>query len=511
VPEDTDFSDVARRVIHRDRTGYRLLAAYYLLAIVIVVVSCAVQPAEAGIVIGGIIAIGVILLTDVSVSNQRALRPLRENWPQLAMVPAQRRNGRPGAPTRPHKGTGIFYVIALLLVAAAGGLTMSIADAAAASATTQVTILSCNDAGRGQLEECTARWVADGRTYQGTISWASETGTEEGRYNPKAPGAVYSASVPYLNGLTILLGVLIIVMGPVCALVGRIYQRNTRGPYLAALEDALAKGDVPRSPAKHGAGPGSWFADSQPATASGPTAPTAPHRHRRIGELIWVGLFALIVVGRLGTLVALGVESAGGGGAGGSGTVVPASTATASPASSPYPVPEVKHGVVTDSAAGITYSDPPGTGWSEDTDPVYPPEGAEFTAPVPGYSDDEASIVSAPLPSNVSFTGASDLRSATLSYASYLAGTYYSAHNDTVLAYHGFSVCRLQAWLIEFRVHYTSVKLPDENAALVVINLGGNRRPGTLFATIAVTMDSGLTSKIAQSVRPAGGCLKRRK
>jgi hypothetical protein len=292
-------------------------------------------------------------------------------------------------------------------------------------------------------------------------------------------------------------------MGPVCALVGWMYQRNTRGPYLAALEDALAKGDVPRSPAKHGAGPGSWFADSQPATVSGPTA---PHRHRRIGELIWVGLFVLIVVGRLGTLVALGVESAGGGGAGGSGTVVPASTATASPTSSPYPVPEVKDGVVTDSAAGITYSDPPGTGWSEDTDPVYPPEGAEFTEPVPGYSDDEASIVSAPLPSDVSFTGASDLRSATLSYASYLAGTYYSAHNDTVLAYHGFSVCRLQAWLIEFRVHYTSVKLPDENAALVVLDLGGNRRPGTLFATIAVTMDSGLTSKIAQSVRPASGC-----
>lgn len=279
--EDAEFSAIARTVIHRDRIGYRLLTVYYLLAVVVVVASCAVRPAEAGIVIGGGVLIGVVLLTYVSVANRRALRPLEEHWPQLAAVPTRRRDGRQGAPTRPHKGgTGIFYVIALLLVAAAGGLTVSVANASKASATTEVTVLSCNETSR--VENCDAQWVADGHSYKGTISWASRPGTQQGRYNPNIPDAVYSASLPYLNGTTVILGVLIVVLGPVCAFICLLYRRQTRGPYLAALQQALSQGQAPPAAVGTDTVPFSWFPDVQHVAAPG-TAQPQPRRarHRR--------------------------------------------------------------------------------------------------------------------------------------------------------------------------------------------------------------------------------------
>lgn len=69
-------------------------------------------------------------------------------------------------------------MFALLLIAAAGGITVSVVNASAASATTEVTVLSCDETSR--VETCTATWRADARTYRGTISWASEPGTEQG-------------------------------------------------------------------------------------------------------------------------------------------------------------------------------------------------------------------------------------------------------------------------------------------------------------------------------------------
>jgi hypothetical protein len=239
-----EFSEIAGTVIRRDRSGYRLLAGYYVLAAVVVVVGCTTRPADAGILTGSAVLIGVILLTCVSVANRRALRPLDERWPELARVPARR-----GTSTRPHGVTGIFYVFALLLVAAAGGITVSVVNASAASAITEVTVLSCNQTSR--VESCTATWQADARTYRGTIDWASEPGTEQGRYDPKTPDAVYSASLRYLNGVTVILGVLIIVMGSVCGFICLLYQRQTRGPYLAALEQALAQADGTRAPVIH--------------------------------------------------------------------------------------------------------------------------------------------------------------------------------------------------------------------------------------------------------------------
>jgi hypothetical protein len=251
-----EFPEIARVIIGHDRVGYRLLAVYYALAAVAVVVGCAVRPADAGTFTGVGVLIGVAVLTYVSIVNRRALRPLEERWPQLATVPTRRRNGRQGVRTRPHKVTGVFYVIALILIAAAGGLTTSVVDVSAASATTQVIVLSCNQTSR--IETCGARWQADGQTYRGTINWASGPGMEQGRYNPKIPDAVYSASHPYLNGVTVILGVLIVVLGSVCVFICVLYQRQTRGPYLAALEQELSHaghGEPPRPAAPSG----SWF------------------------------------------------------------------------------------------------------------------------------------------------------------------------------------------------------------------------------------------------------------
>jgi hypothetical protein len=87
-----------------------------------------------------------------------------------------------------------------------------------------------------------------------------------------------------------------------------------------------------------------------------------------------------------------------------------------------------------------------------------------------------------------------------------MLGTWFSAHSDTVLANHALSVCGRHAWLAEVRVHYTKEKLPDETVAIVVMDLGHGRRPGTLYVDVPDVMDPGLVAKLTQSVRPAAGC-----
>lgn len=241
---EADLAAVVPAVIHRDRNGHRLMVAYYVLAAVMVIGGCALFPPAAGIIIAAGFVIGILLLIAVTAANRRALGPLRAAWPDLAKVPppesTQRKAGR-GAPAQPHTGMGgFFYVVVLLLLAAGGGIALSVSQAAAASAPTQVTISSCNNAGHGQEELCSARWQADGRTYQGTVSWASEPGTQQGRYNPKHPATVYSASAPYLNGFTVIVGVFLVVGIPLCAWIYAHYLRTSRRPYLSALETALA-------------------------------------------------------------------------------------------------------------------------------------------------------------------------------------------------------------------------------------------------------------------------------
>jgi hypothetical protein len=505
-------------VINRDRNGHRLMVAYYVLAAVVITASCALQPSAAGIFIGAGFGIGIVLLIDVTIASRRALGPLRAGWPQLAKVPASggtQRKATRGTPVQPHTGMGgFFYVVALLLLAAAGGIAMSAADAAAASATTQVTIESCNNAGHGQEELCSASWQADGRTYHGTVTWASEPGTEGGRYDPEHPGIVYSASTPYLNGFTVILGTFLVVLIPLCARLYRKYQRESRRPYLAALEEALSEahggGPPPAlSYAEAVAGPGAAQATTGPQAEALPGAP--PVRHRlRIGEKMWVGFMLLVVALTVLRLVLLlvGVVFLGAGsGTGGSGTAS-AESPSASPSAtpSPYPAPAVAGGVVTDTRAGIRYAAPPGTGWAEDTNPAYPPEGAEFLKAVPGQSGDDAAIMSAPLPAGISVQGPNGLQDSAAEVASRISGTLYSDHTTTVLANHGFRACGQAAWLAEFRVHYTAKRLPDETGALAVVSLGAGRLPGVLFASIPDVMGTKLADQIVQSARPLSGC-----
>jgi hypothetical protein len=217
----------------------------------------------------------------------------------------------------------------------------------------------------------------------------------------------------------------------------------------------------------------------------------------------------LLPVGRAGILLVLIVEAAigtDGSSAATAGTSKPGFPSSPWPTGSPYPSPKVAHAVVTDTAAGIAYAAPPGTGWTQDTSPVYPVEGAELTESVPGQSGDEADIVSAPLPAGISYTGVSDLQDATASYAANMLGTWFSAHSDTVLANHSLGVCGRHAWLAEVRVRYTKEELPDETVAIVVLDLGGGRRPGTLFVDVPDVMDPGVVGTLTQSVRPATGC-----
>lgn len=61
-----------------------------------------------------------------------------------------------------------------------------------------------------------------------------------GRYDPAAPGTVYSASLPWLDGTTVMAGTLILALGPFCSYGLISYRRQCRLPYWAQLAAASA-------------------------------------------------------------------------------------------------------------------------------------------------------------------------------------------------------------------------------------------------------------------------------
>jgi hypothetical protein len=127
----------------------------------------------------------------------------------------------------------------LLITIAATVRTLS--AAAAASSSTQVAVDTCNNAGHGQEEICTAHWTADGRSYHGNITWASPVSagtTLPGRYVPGEPAVVYSGATPYLDGLSVMAGTFLLAVGPLTLYLYRRYRKDSRIPYLAALTDA---------------------------------------------------------------------------------------------------------------------------------------------------------------------------------------------------------------------------------------------------------------------------------
>jgi hypothetical protein len=434
VGEEEDFFRVVRSVIRREHVGHRLLAGYYVLAVVVTVVGCALQPASAVIVIPAALVMGIVLLLDVSRASKRHLRPLLEHWPSLAIPPSppvvdlnqQRRSQAP----EPHKGLGGgLYVTGLILLACAGGLTTASAA------------------------------MVD------------------------HPGASEFGNIAFPS-------VMIVIVGPLCFFLWRYYERQVRKPYLVRLQYALSE-------AAHSGAP----------APSRPPAPNAfgSHHHWRRGEIFWVSLGALLLGLRVSFLILALVNSVA------SGVTAGRTAASSTPApqypSTPYPTPSVAHGIVTDKMAGITYAMPSNSGWSEDTETIYPQYGAEFTKVVPGTEgNDVAQVQSAPLPSNISYKGANGMHNALDAFFPTLVGTYdNSPHDDTITIDQAVTVCGRPGWLAVDKVHYTSGGIADETAVLEVISLPGSRSPATLFATIANTLGANAALDEVKTARPIGG------
>ncbi|HEV3382472.1 MAG TPA: hypothetical protein VG142_16020 [Trebonia sp.] len=434
--ENEGFFRVVRSIIRREHVGHRLLAGYYVLALVVTVVGCALQPASAVIVVPAAFVIGILLLLDVSRATKRHLRPLLEHWPSLAILPSppvvdlNRQRRRRGQAPEPHKGLGGgLYVTGLILLAFAGGLTTASAA------------------------------MVD------------------------HPGASESGNIAFPS-------VMIVIVGPLCFFLWRYYERQVRKPYLVRLQYALSEAMRSGAPAP-----------------SKPPAPDAfgPHHHWRRGEIFWVSLWTLLLGLRVGVLILALVSSVA------SGVTAGRTAASSAPApqypSTPYPTPPVAHGIVTDKTAGITYAVPSDSGWSEDTETIYPPYGAEFTKVVPGTDgNDVAAVQSAPLPSNISYKGANGLHNALNAFFPTLVGTYDNTpHDDTITIDQAVTVCGRPGWLAVDKVHYTSGGIPDETDVLEVVSLPGSRPPATLFASIANTLGANAALDEVKTARPIGG------
>lgn len=439
MSEDEDFFRVVRSIIRREHVGHRLLAGYYVLALVVTVVGCALQPASAVIVVPASFVIGILLLLDVSRATKRHLRPLLEHWPSLAIVPSpsgadlgRQRGGRyqrRGQTPEPHKGLGGgLYVAGLILLACAGGLTT-----------------------------------------------ASAVMVDH-------PGASEFGNIAFPS-------VMIVIVGPLCFFLWFHYERQVRQPYLSRLRYALSEARNSGAPAP-----------------SKPPAPDVlgPHHQWRRGEIFWVSLGALLLGLRVSFLILALVGSVA------SGVTAGRTAASSTPApqypSPPYPTPPVAHGIVTDKTAGITYAVPSDSGWSEDTETIYPQYGAEFTKVVPGTDGNDLSQVqSAPLPSNISYKGAHGLHNALNAFFPTLIGTYdNTTHDDTITIDQAVTICGRPGWLAVDKVHYTSGGVPDETAVLEVISLPGSRPPATLFATIANTLGVNAALDEIKTARPIG-------
>lgn len=225
------------RALTRARRGYRLLAGFYIAcAIALGVIGWFARGLAGWAALAGL-GSGCVLLTAVSAANRRARRPLRANWPDLARV------STPRAVQPDSCGAGACYVLALAVLAAMTGIIVTFSGAAAATGATQVMIVSCTGGDHGQEEACPAHWTSDGISYHGSVTWASpvDVGTAmAGRYVPDAPGVVYSAATPYLNGLSVMAGTLVLALGPFILLMSRRYLRDTRAPYLTALAEAAS-------------------------------------------------------------------------------------------------------------------------------------------------------------------------------------------------------------------------------------------------------------------------------
>ncbi len=209
-PGSDTSDDVARRaaasrVLARSVLGRRLLTGYYVAAAAALITICVVARGVAGWAIVAAVVIGSALLALVRIASAAARKPLRQGWPMLAAVTGwgkpRARGSRANRQSQDYfrpldGGAGFTYVLALLALAGLAGVLYTVSAAAAATSNTSVDVGACHSTVRGP-DVCEAHWRAGGRTYGGTIIWAStsDAGTViGGRCDPAAPGTVYSAS-----------------------------------------------------------------------------------------------------------------------------------------------------------------------------------------------------------------------------------------------------------------------------------------------------------------------------
>jgi hypothetical protein len=220
----------AAAALSRIQWGHRLLGAYLAASLVVLVVVAVVFRWDFFLITVVAWVLGCALLIGVSVTNTRALGPLRQSRRELPGVP-QSHDFQPGSGP-----SGLLFLVTLTVVAALAILAGHIADASAAKTPTRVTVDSCEHHRRGG-PICQAHWQADGRTIYGQISWAvtvEDGSTVDGWYDPANPQLVFAADQEYFDSTTIESGTCLL-LSLVVFLVLYLRYRRFRKPYLARL------------------------------------------------------------------------------------------------------------------------------------------------------------------------------------------------------------------------------------------------------------------------------------
>lgn len=138
TPAGPGRAATAARVLARARRGFWLLAIYYLADLAAMAsVGWTARAAAAPLTLACLL-LGITMLSGVTICNRRAREPLQQQWPELARVtpPARPRRARRRKDMQPQNGAaGPFYVAGLIILAAMAGVSVTLAGAAAASAT----------------------------------------------------------------------------------------------------------------------------------------------------------------------------------------------------------------------------------------------------------------------------------------------------------------------------------------------------------------------------------------
>jgi hypothetical protein len=230
----SDEAGRAAAALSRIRWGHRLLGGYLAVSLVVLLVVAVLLRWDYFLITVVAWVLGCALLIGVTVTNTRALGPLRTAR-ELPGVP-QSHDFQPG-----RGASRLLFLVTLTIIAAVAALAGSIAEVSAANVPTRVTVDSCARHGRN-APVCQAHWQADGRTIQGQISWAVTVqggSMVDGWYDPANPGAVFAADQKYFDAITIQSGTCMLV-SLVVFLVLYLRYRRFRRPYLAYLRRRAA-------------------------------------------------------------------------------------------------------------------------------------------------------------------------------------------------------------------------------------------------------------------------------